>query len=57
MAKKERLPKFWVRKYGHQEELRKVVLSLMRKFWKAYEGLLASLSSFLSTACPYTEDA
>lgn len=39
MAKKERLPGFWVRKYSHQEELRTVVLSLRKEVWKAYEGL------------------
>lgn len=39
MAKKERLPGFWFRKYGHQEELKPAVLSLRREVWKAYEGL------------------
>lgn len=42
MAKKERLPGFWFRKHGHQEEPRTVALSLRREVRKAYGGLLAS---------------
>lgn len=30
---------FWLRKYGHQEELRAVVISLRREVWKAHRGL------------------
>lgn len=30
---------FWLRKYGHQEELRAVAISLRREVWKAHRGL------------------
>lgn len=46
---KKSLPGFCFRKYGHQEELRAVVLSLRREVWKAYKGL--SGFSFLSIFC------
>lgn len=48
---KKSLTGFCFRKYGHQEELGAVVLSLRREVWKVYKGL--SGFSFLSVFCQH----
>lgn len=49
VSAKKSLTGFCFRKYGHQEELEAVVLSLRREVWKVYKGL--SGFSFLSVFC------